>query len=100
MLTERTDVIVWGGFRSQFWVCGRFDVHDGKITLWRDAFDFVDIVRGSIRGLIGLVAPGLAPRHPPAAMRPGGSHPLIRPGCAATGAGLSRWDRAEPGALA
>lgn len=64
VLTERTDVIVWGGFRSQFWVCGRFDVHDGKITLWRDAFDFVDIVRGSIRGLIGLVAPGLAPKAP------------------------------------
>ena len=64
VLTERTDVIVLGGFRAQFWVCGRFDVHDGKITLWRDAFDFVDILRGNVRGLIGMVAPALAPKPP------------------------------------
>ncbi len=32
VLTERTDVLILRGFRAQFWVCGRFDVHDGKIT--------------------------------------------------------------------
>ena len=64
VLTERTDVIVVGSFRAQFWVCGRFDVHDGKITLWRDAFDFVDIVRGLVRGAVGLLVPSLRPRAP------------------------------------
>lgn len=64
VLTERTDVIVWGRFRAQFWVCGRFDVHDGKITLWRDAFDFVDILRGNLRGLAALVVPSLKPEPP------------------------------------
>ena len=64
VLTERTDVIVWGRFRAQFWVCGRFDVHDGKITLWRDAFDFVDILRGNVRGLLGIAVPALSPKAP------------------------------------
>lgn len=64
VLTERTDVIVWGGFRSQFWVCGRFDVHDGKITLWRDAFDFVDVLRGTTRGLLGMAVGSLRPKAP------------------------------------
>jgi limonene-1,2-epoxide hydrolase len=64
VLTERTDVLVFGRFRAQFWVCGRFDVRDGKITLWRDAFDFVDILRGNVRGLVGMVAPALAPKPP------------------------------------
>ena len=64
VLTERTDVIVWGPLRAQFWVCGRFDVHDGKITLWRDAFDFVDILRGVARGLVGIVLPSVRPQAP------------------------------------
>jgi limonene-1,2-epoxide hydrolase len=64
VLTERTDVITWGRFRAQFWVCGRFDVHDGKITLWRDAFDFVDLARGNVRGLLGMVVPSLRPKAP------------------------------------
>ncbi len=29
----------------QFWVCGVFEVHDGRITLWRDYFDFLDMRR-------------------------------------------------------
>ena len=45
VLTERTDVLVLGSCRTQFWVWGRFDVHDGRITLWRDSFDFVDVLR-------------------------------------------------------
>ena len=46
VLTERTDVLVFGRLRAAFWVCGTFEVHDGLITLWRDRFDFVDLVRG------------------------------------------------------
>ena len=64
VLTERTDVLVFGRLRAQFWVWGRFEVHDGKITLWRDSFDFLDIMRGTLRGLVGMVIPGLNPRPP------------------------------------
>lgn len=64
VLTERTDVLVFGRLRAQFWVWGRFDVHDGKITLWRDSFDYLDLVRGFLRGLAGMVVPALNPRPP------------------------------------
>jgi limonene-1,2-epoxide hydrolase len=64
VLNERTDVLVFKGMRVQFWVAGRFDVHGGKITLWRDAFDYVDVLRGTVRGLLGLVKPDLKPKAP------------------------------------
>jgi limonene-1,2-epoxide hydrolase len=64
VLTERTDVIIIGRLRMQFWVWGRFDVHDGRITLWRDSFDFVDVLRGTLRGLAAMVVPGLQPKIP------------------------------------
>jgi limonene-1,2-epoxide hydrolase len=64
VLTERTDVLVVGSARIQFWVWGRFDVHDGKITLWRDSFDFVDVLRGTVRGLAAMVLPSLQPSPP------------------------------------
>jgi limonene-1,2-epoxide hydrolase len=64
VLTERTDVILIGRMRIQFWVWGRFDVHDGRITLWRDSFDVVDILRGTVRGLVGMAVPALRPKPP------------------------------------
>ena len=64
VLTERTDVLVFGRLRAQFWVWGRFEVHDGKITLWRDSFDYLDLVRGFLRGLAGVLIPALNPRPP------------------------------------
>ena len=64
VLTERTDAILIGPLRLQFWVCGRFDVHDGRITLWRDAFDFLDILRGTVRGVVALAMPSLLPAPP------------------------------------
>ena len=72
VLTERTDVLSLGRFRSQFWVTGRFDVHDGLITLWRDSFDFLDLVRAAFRGLGGMAVPRWRP-DPPAGpdARPG-----------------------------
>lgn len=55
VLTERTDIITIGPVKAGFWVCGTFEVHDGKITLWRDRFDFADLtwafVKGGVRGL-------------------------------------------------
>lgn len=64
VLTERTDVLLIGRLRLQFWVWGRFDVHDGKITLWRDSFDFVDIARSVVRGLVAMVIPSFTPTAP------------------------------------
>lgn len=59
VLTERIDVLEAGRYRSVFWVCGTFEVRDGKVVLWRDRFDFVDFTIGTLRGLIGIVLPGL-----------------------------------------
>jgi limonene-1,2-epoxide hydrolase len=59
VLTERTDALIFGPLRLQFWVCGVFEVHNGQITLWRDYFDFFDMLKATVRGLAGLVVPSL-----------------------------------------
>ncbi len=61
VLTERTDVMVFGRFRMHFWVCGVFDVRNGKITLWRDHFDNLDMLKAAVRGIAGMVVPSLKP---------------------------------------
>ncbi|MBV8928138.1 MAG: nuclear transport factor 2 family protein [Mycobacteriaceae bacterium] len=61
VLTERTDVLIFGPFRMQFWVCGVFEVRDAKITLWRDYFDFFDMFKAAVRGLVGIAVPSLKP---------------------------------------
>lgn len=71
VLTERTDVLSLGRFRSQFWVAGRFDVADGLITLWRDSFDYVDLLRSAVRGLAALAVPSLRPAAPAETDAPG-----------------------------
>jgi limonene-1,2-epoxide hydrolase len=59
VLTERTDIIEIGRMRSEFWVCGTFEVHNGKITLWRDYFDWANILgsmaKGAGRALVEFV---------------------------------------------
>ena len=63
VLTERTDAILLGPLRLQFWVCGAFEVRDGQITLWRDYFDLLDfLVKAPLRAVAGLVVPPLRPR--------------------------------------
>jgi limonene-1,2-epoxide hydrolase len=56
VLTERTDVIELGRVRAEFWVCGTFEIRDGKVALWRDRFDYVDLavafVKGAARALL------------------------------------------------
>jgi len=61
VLTERTDALVIGPLRLQFWVCGVFEVHAGRITLWRDYFDVWDITKATLRGLAAMVFPSLRP---------------------------------------
>jgi limonene-1,2-epoxide hydrolase len=50
VLTERTDIIEIRRVRSEFWVCGTFEIRDGKIVLWRDYFDWANIISGVAKG--------------------------------------------------
>jgi limonene-1,2-epoxide hydrolase len=59
VLTERSDALIFGPLRLQIWVCGVFEVHDGRITLWRDYFDLLDMLKATARGLAALVIPSL-----------------------------------------
>ena len=72
VLTERTDVLIWGPLRMQFWVCGRFDVLDGEIVLWKDYFDWVNVTLAMVRGLVGIIIPVLRARPPAPAGTPVG----------------------------
>lgn len=64
VLTERTDLLKVGPFQMCFWVCGTFRVQDGRIVLWRDYFDWMDLGRASLRGFAGIALPGLRARLP------------------------------------
>ncbi len=59
VINERTDAIVLGPLRLQFWVCGVFEVEAGRITLWRDYFDFLDMVKATVRGIVGIAIPAV-----------------------------------------
>jgi len=61
VLTERTDVLVFGPLRLQFWVCGVFEVSGGRITLWRDYFDMWDMTKALVRGVAGIAVPAVRP---------------------------------------
>ena len=64
VLTERTDELAFGRFAQRFWVYGRFEMRDGKIAVWRDAFDWLDLAVSFVRAVAGVVAPGLNRRWP------------------------------------
>lgn len=64
VMTERTDLLKVGPLHMRFWVCGTFRVQNGRITLWRDYFDWLDVGRGAARGLAGIALPGLRPTLP------------------------------------
>jgi limonene-1,2-epoxide hydrolase len=66
VLTERTDVLRWGRLRVQFWICGRFDVHDGQIVEWREYYDPLAILTATLRGLLGTVVPAARAKPPSA----------------------------------
>jgi limonene-1,2-epoxide hydrolase len=60
VLTDRIDELNLGRFAARFWVYGRFVVTgEGKIAVWRDSFDWLDVTIGNLRGLAGLVSPSL-----------------------------------------
>ncbi|OBF83908.1 limonene-1,2-epoxide hydrolase [Mycobacterium sp. 852002-51163_SCH5372311] len=59
VLTERTDALIVGPLRIQFWACGIFELRDGRITLWRDYVDVYDMLKATLRGLVAVVVPPL-----------------------------------------
>jgi limonene-1,2-epoxide hydrolase len=59
VLTERTDALGKGRFEQRFWVYGRFEVADGQIQVWRDSFDWLDIIVSLVRGVAGAMIPSL-----------------------------------------
>lgn len=62
VLTERTDALIFGPVRLQFWVCGTFELQDGRIRVWRDYFDKFDFfVKAPLRALVATVVPSLRP---------------------------------------
>lgn len=61
VLTERTDIINAGPLHIGFWVCGRFEVQDGKIVVWCDYFDWLASTKAVLRGVVGIALPKLRP---------------------------------------
>jgi limonene-1,2-epoxide hydrolase len=59
VITDRIDELSFGRFAACFWVYGRFTVRDGKIAVWRDSFDWLDVTIGNLRALVGVVVPSL-----------------------------------------
>lgn len=57
VLTERTDVIEIGRWKPAFWVCGSFEVREGKVVSWKDYFDYADVtvamLKAAIKALLG-----------------------------------------------
>ena len=64
VLTDRIDELNYGRVAARFWVYGRFVVDHGRIAVWRDSFDWLDVTIANLRGLAGLVAPTLNRRMP------------------------------------
>ncbi len=64
VLTERTDVLKLGRLSVQLWVCGRFDVRDAQIVVWRDYFDWLNFTAAMIRGLVGTTLPAARAKPP------------------------------------
>ncbi|MEV5833896.1 limonene-1,2-epoxide hydrolase family protein [Nocardia sp. NPDC052112] len=59
VLTDRTDILRVGPLRIAFWVCGTFELRDGRIILWDDHFSWENFLRGTV---VGLVRAALPPR--------------------------------------
>ena len=51
VLTQRTDYLRIGPVESVFWVCGTFEVRNGKVVLWDDRFSWGNVAIGTLRGL-------------------------------------------------
>jgi limonene-1,2-epoxide hydrolase len=55
VLTDRTDVISAGPWETSFGVRGTFEVRDGKIVLWDDAFSWLELLGSGVVGLARML---------------------------------------------
>jgi limonene-1,2-epoxide hydrolase len=62
VLTERTDALMRNDFRAAFWVDGTFEVEDGRITVWRDRFDWATVVGAVLAAVPRALLSGLTRR--------------------------------------
>ena len=71
----------------QFWVYGRFEVADDRITVWRDSFDWLNITLALLRGLAGAVIPALAAKPPSKRLPTAAAHatPIAMPAATSLG---------------
>jgi limonene-1,2-epoxide hydrolase len=58
VLTDRTDVLGYGWWTSEFWCRGTFEVRAGKVLVWDDAFSWVDLVGSGLVNLGRSILPG------------------------------------------
>ena len=60
VLTERVDILTGPLLHLDIWVCGTFEVKNGRITLWRDYFDLAEVtaklIASPIRKLLNLTS--------------------------------------------
>jgi limonene-1,2-epoxide hydrolase len=56
VLTDRTDVISAGPWETSFGVRGTFEVRDGKIVLWDDAFSWLELLGSGVVGLAKMIS--------------------------------------------
>ncbi len=57
VLTDRTDILSFGRWENSFPVRGTFEVVDGKIRVWDDAFSWAALTRSSLLGLVRAIRP-------------------------------------------
>ncbi|GAA4701986.1 limonene-1,2-epoxide hydrolase family protein [Nocardioides conyzicola] len=57
VLTDRTDVLSYGRWRSEFKVRGTFEVRDGKVVVWDDAFSWAEGIGSGVVGLVKSILP-------------------------------------------
>ncbi|MGY2700745.1 limonene-1,2-epoxide hydrolase family protein [Nocardioides sp. HB32] len=55
VLTDRTDVISAGPWKTSFGVRGTFEVRDGKIVLWDDSFSWLELLGSGVLGLARML---------------------------------------------
>ncbi|MET8648342.1 limonene-1,2-epoxide hydrolase family protein [Nocardia aurea] len=55
VLTDRTDILIFGPVRIAFWVTGTFELRGGRIVLWHDHFSWENFLRGTAVGLFRAV---------------------------------------------
>jgi len=55
VLTDRTDVLKMGSWQTSFGVRGTFEVRDGRITLWDDAFSWLQVLESGALGLVRML---------------------------------------------